>query len=98
MTFYQRCALCGAEFSFGPRRYEGHYIDAYKILVCNTCWDGNWDGWSPYHEIPLLAHLVSHDIPIPARNERGWLPRDPGWTDDDAAGWRNGGRRANDEG
>jgi hypothetical protein len=70
-----KCEMCGAEFRNGPHRYEGKFIRAYQLLVCETCWKGNWSGWNPRMEPKLIAHLQAKGLPIPERNEKGWFPR-----------------------
>jgi hypothetical protein len=42
-----KCEMCGAEFRDGPHRYEGKFIRAYQLLVCQACWNANWSGWNP---------------------------------------------------
>lgn len=71
-----RCFACDKDFQFGPQRYAGSHIAAYNISVCSTCYAGNWDGWGPLVEPALLLHLDRERIPVPERNEQGWLPRD----------------------
>jgi len=70
------CFFCGGRFQFGPSLCDGKHIKRYKISVCSACWSSNWDGWSPRVEERLLAHLVTEELPVPERNEKGWLPRD----------------------
>ncbi len=70
------CFMCGSQFQMGEHIYDGKYIRRYDITVCMTCWDGNWDGWAPHYETRLIAHLENEGIPIPERNEKGWLPRE----------------------
>jgi hypothetical protein len=74
--FMYNCGLCGTEFQFGPGVYAGKLISCYQLTVCLGCWDGNWDGAGPSAEGRLLAHLKQKGIPIPPRNEQGWLPRE----------------------
>lgn len=70
------CFTCGMSFQFGPHRYAGRHIRAYRINVCQPCYSGNWDGWSPAYEAKLLAHLAEKGLPVPPRNGEGYLPRD----------------------
>lgn len=70
------CDSCGSKFEFGPSRFAGQHIEKYKLTVCDPCYNGNWDGWGPAREPNVIAHLKRQGIPIPARNEKGWLPRD----------------------
>jgi len=55
--FMLRCPLCYGEFQFGPHRYDGTTIPRYQITVCNSCYQGNWDGWAPHYEKQLIEHL-----------------------------------------
>lgn len=71
----RRCDTCGKLFQFGPHRYDGHPVATYKITVCNTCWDSNWDGWAPHLEGRVTAKLLEDGLPLPARNSKGLLPR-----------------------
>ncbi len=70
------CFMCGSQFQMGEHIYDGKYIRRYDIIVCMPCWDGNRDGWTPDYETRLIAHLENEGIPIPERNENGWLPRE----------------------
>jgi len=45
------------------------------IMVCDACWQGNWDGWNPRFEEKLLSILKKNGLPVPERNEKGLLPR-----------------------
>ena len=70
------CPICGNSFQNGPQRYEDHRLHLYgDLYCCNTCWELNWDGWGPAREETVLRHLKEHNLPIPERNEKGWLPR-----------------------
>jgi hypothetical protein len=70
-----KCEMCGSEFRYGPRRYEGKFIPRNQLMVCRTCWDGNWGGWNPRFEAKLIAHLQAKGLPVPERNDKGWFPR-----------------------
>lgn len=69
------CQMCGASFQFGPHVYNGRHIARYELTVCDTCWVGNHDGWSPMLESKLLEHLKSKGIAIPECNSAGRYPR-----------------------
>lgn len=70
------CDVCGNPYQHGPHYYESHKLELYgDIFCCDSCWKGNWDGWAPNHEEILLNHLKEKGLPIPKRNEKGWLPR-----------------------
>lgn len=71
------CFVCGRRFQFGPSIYAGKHIRAYEIEVCAGCYEGNWDGWAPHIEAKLIPRLEAKGLPIPARNQKGWLPRHP---------------------
>ncbi|GGP74495.1 hypothetical protein GCM10009347_43070 [Shewanella algicola] len=70
------CDLCSANFQMGPHLYEGKIIPTYGVQVCNTCYQVNWDGWAPHFESKIIEIAKSKDLPIPNRNDDGWLPRD----------------------
>ena len=70
------CDVCGQQYQHGPHRYEGHKLELYGgIFCCDTCWNGNWDGWAPHHEPILRNHLTAKGLSKPLRNEKGLLPR-----------------------
>jgi hypothetical protein len=72
----EACFMCAKGFQMGPHRYDGKVIRRYQISVCSGCWGANWDGWAPHLERRLISHLAEKEIEIPARNEKGWLPRE----------------------
>ena len=72
----ETCLLCGKRFQMGPHRYDGKLIAGYKMLVCQSCYSGNWDGWAPYYEDRIIKHLEEMQLPTPDRNDKGLLPRD----------------------
>jgi hypothetical protein len=74
---FEICFCCGERFQMGPHAYHGQYIFYYKISLCNACYSGSWDGISPFCEEKLVDYLSKNNIPMPARNSKGLLPRDP---------------------
>lgn len=70
------CDLCGSQFHYGNHRYDGRYNPTYEIMTCHACHDANWDGWARHMENRVTARLKAQGKPLPARNEKGWLPRD----------------------
>jgi len=71
-----KCDVCGRDYVHGPHRYEGHKLFLYGgAFACDTCWNGNHDGWAPHYEEALLALLKAHNLPAPPRLENGLLPR-----------------------
>jgi hypothetical protein len=72
----KNCFLCGSKYQLGPHRYDGKFVPRYKFAVCMRCYKGNWDGWAPHYEDKIIDHLNNNAIPIPERNDKGWLPRD----------------------
>ena len=72
---HERCQTCGRQFVFGQGRYDGKNIPSYKLLVCMTCFEANWDEWGPAFEPTREAHLKVNGIPIPKRNQAGFYPR-----------------------
>lgn len=75
---YKNCGICGKEVRRGPHRYEGKILNRYgNILCCESCYEGNWDGWNRLDREPrLLKILEEKNLPIPERNENGLLPRE----------------------
>ena len=78
-----RCFFCRNKFERDDHLYHGNltgyhgkYVGRYMIEVCDECYAGNSDGWTPPFESPLLAHLTEKGLPIPDRNKEGRLPRD----------------------
>jgi hypothetical protein len=76
LKFMRHCDLCNSEFQHGPHRYDGRHIPKYDLLVCSGCYEGNWDGWGGYVEAQFLMHLRTKGLPVPARNAKGFFPRD----------------------
>jgi hypothetical protein len=74
--FLCTCDVCGVDFQFGPRRYEGSYIHKYQITVCSRCYSSNRDGWAPRFEPFVARNLQEQGLVLPARNAKGLLPRD----------------------
>ena len=72
--FYENCFFCGKSFQMGQGVYAGRYIPDYKITCCKTCAAGNWDGIALMYEKKLIEHLEAEGIPIPSRNDAGYLP------------------------
>ena len=60
----------------GRHKYDGKQIPRYSLDVCSTCYEGNWDGWTPHYESKILLHLKEKGLPMPERNDNGLLPRD----------------------
>ena len=74
--FYETCFLCGKKFEFGSHKYYGKKVPYYEFMLCDAHYQGNWDGFAPHYEDKIIKHLKENNIPIPKRNEKGWLPRD----------------------
>lgn len=70
------CDICGQKYQFGNHKYDGKYIPKYKLNVCMSCYEGNWDGWAPHYEQKFIEHLNQNGLPLPERNSKGWFPRD----------------------
>lgn len=73
---YMKCFICESEYRYGPHVYDGRAIPRYNFAVCRTCYSSNWDGWVPHAEPKIIKHLEHENLPIPERNDKGWLPRD----------------------
>jgi hypothetical protein len=70
------CFMCAQRFQMSDHEYDGRFIASYRIVVCQSCWDSNWEGWASHHEQRLVAHLDALGLPIPKHNAKGWLPRE----------------------
>lgn len=70
------CQMCDTEFLTGRLGSHGHYVTAYQLHVCNTCYVCNLQGWAPLYEQKLVKHLEQRGIELPARNPNGLFPRD----------------------
>jgi hypothetical protein len=73
--FLQECFLCGGSFQFAKNVYDGAWIDSYQIYLCKPCFESNHDGFVGEESIKIKQHMRDKGIPIPANNEKGWLPR-----------------------
>ncbi len=71
-----RCFTCGRMFQMSHGKYHGKTIPAYRISVCNTCYDSNWDGWTDGQADQIEDHLRKNSLPVPERTSENWLPRD----------------------
>jgi hypothetical protein len=74
--FMFNCELCRVPYQHGPHIYEGRKWQRYNIMVCRTCDSSNWDGIAPLLESRFEALLREKGIALPARNAKGWYPRD----------------------
>lgn len=72
-THYEKCFLCERQFQYGPHRYAGRSVGAWKVLVCENCEKMNWDGLVPDRHPRLIRHLKETGVEVQP-NERGWLP------------------------
>ncbi len=70
------CTTCGSEYQMGRHIYGGKQIPRYQMGVCKSCYEANWDGWAPDYEGKIITHLEEKGLPVPERNNKGWLPRD----------------------
>ena len=73
----EKCFFCENEYQMSAGKYEGKPIKKYGINVCQICFGSNWDGWTGSNESKLIDFLNKNNIPIPERNEKGWLPVEP---------------------
>ena len=73
---YANCDICKKEVPFGKGAYHIRKVERYNIYCCDSCWDGNWDGWNTRHEAFLLEKLKENNLPLPERNKNGLLPRE----------------------
>jgi len=66
------CFLCGRPFRFGPHRYDGEYVRAWDIMICDICLNKNRDGIVPMTYPHLHEHLRSRGIATEV-NVKGWI-------------------------
>lgn len=52
------------------------FVETYQIWVCKRCYRANTDGWSIRCERVLVEHMRRIKMPLPRRNQSGWLPRE----------------------
>ena len=65
------CLLCGGTVLMGGGIWEGVPVNAWELVVCDTCKAANHDGIMPGTYPQLEAHLKAKGI-TPSRNERGF--------------------------
>ena len=63
------CALC-------ERKNAHQVVAAYRIVVCDECWDLAAEGWPTSAEPVLFRALAKQGLLIADRNEANRLPRD----------------------
>ena len=61
--FYE-CFLCKRQFQFGRYVYDGQYIPAWRIIVCNTCRLTNYNGIDPVQHPRLLQLLHKERVRV----------------------------------
>lgn len=71
--FMETCFFCGRKFQFGEHEYAGNWLEEFRVHICNTCKDANWDGLAPVNEQKFLKHLEQNNLSKPDRNEKGLL-------------------------
>lgn len=75
MKIMYKCFMCGREYQHSEGIYDGRKCEVYDFIVCNRCFEFNWDGWSIGDEEKILKHLRSKGIEPPKRNGKGLFPR-----------------------
>ena len=60
-VFYD-CILCEHPFQFGPYEYDGRYIPAWGVQICNDCIWKNMDGIVRQSYPKLVEHLREKKI------------------------------------
>jgi hypothetical protein len=58
----ETCFLCKKPFEFGAD--HGRKIPVWNIMVCNACYQGNWDGIAPEAHPDLMSYLKSQGIEV----------------------------------
>ena len=67
-----RCDVCGNWIPLPKLQHNS----TYDIMVCPICHDTNEAGWAPVREGAVTQRLIEQGLPLPPRNDRGWLPRE----------------------
>jgi hypothetical protein len=70
--YLETCFVCKAAFQFGPHAYRGRRVPAWNMMVCNDCYDGNWDGIVPAVRPHLIPYLESLGLTV-KHNAKGWI-------------------------
>jgi hypothetical protein len=70
------CFVCKRQFQYSHGIYAGTLIPNYQIIVCKSCYESNWDGWTSPNMEKIIEHLKENNLAIPKMNSKGWLPRD----------------------
>jgi hypothetical protein len=66
------CFLCKQSFQFGPHVYDGRRILEWDVMVCRTCYSGNWDGIVPETYPHLIPYLQARGVEV-TLNAKGWI-------------------------
>jgi hypothetical protein len=69
--FYE-CFMCERRFQFGRYIYDGHYIPAWDVNICNRCRQNNWTGIDPA-EHPRTVELLKYRSVLIKLNAKGRL-------------------------
>ena len=67
------CLLCEAD---GFSRVGSVHVRGYEFDVCQTHWEGNYDGWNSHYDWIILEFLNKHKIKVPRKGKKGFLPRE----------------------
>lgn len=71
-----QCILCKSGLPYGGHRYEGRYVCAWQVSICNGCEQANADGIVPGSHADLLGQLEKLGVDV-RLNERGWIDIPP---------------------
>ena len=71
----ERCANCDKQFQYSNGVYAGKFLKSYRTMVCSSCYDSNFDGWSPRSEPLITKNLSTDEVAELKRNIAGLLPR-----------------------
>ena len=58
------CFMCERRFQFGRYVYEGQYIPAWGVNICNKCRQDNWNGIDPAEHERTVQLLKYRSVPI----------------------------------
>jgi hypothetical protein len=69
----EMCFFCKRVFAFGGDQSDGEYLQQLNLGICRWCRSSNEGGLNPHYEKRLLPYLWAKKLPIPSRNEKGFL-------------------------
>jgi hypothetical protein len=66
-----KCDLCGKDFAFANHSYNGKCSKPLKLCACEGCYSV-MEGFAPFVEKALEAHIKKHGLKPFPRNSEGY--------------------------